>query len=45
VLNHVQPGVAGVYDRHAYLDEKRDALKKWAAHLESLIREPATRIS
>jgi len=36
VLNHVQPGVAGVYDRHAYLTEKRDALEKWAAHLAAL---------
>ncbi|MHB8816246.1 MAG: tyrosine-type recombinase/integrase [Steroidobacteraceae bacterium] len=38
VLNHVQPGVAGVYDRHAYLDEKRAALEKWAAHLTALRR-------
>ena len=36
VLNHVQPGVAGVYDRHAYLVEKREALEKWAAHLSGL---------
>jgi integrase len=36
VLNHVQPGVAGVYDRFEYLDEKRAALEKWAAHLASL---------
>ena len=36
VLNHVQPGVVGVYDRFAYIDEKREALKKWAAHLEGL---------
>ena len=36
VLNHVQPGVAGVYDRHAYFDEKRAALEKWAAHLRTL---------
>lgn len=36
VLNHVQPGVTDVYDRGAYLDEKRDALNKWAAHLEEL---------
>lgn len=28
VLGHVLPGVRGVYDRHAYLDEKRMALKK-----------------
>jgi integrase len=37
VLNHVQPGIAGVYDRHAYLDEKRTALERWANHLKSLV--------
>lgn len=36
VLNHVQPGVTDVYDRGAYLDEKREALQKWAAHLQGL---------
>jgi integrase len=36
VLNHVQPGVAGVYDRFAYLEEKRAALEQWAAHLKAL---------
>ncbi len=36
VLNHVQPGVAGVYDRFAYMEEKRAALEKWAAHLREL---------
>ena len=36
VLNHAHPGVAGVYDRHAYLAEKRDALEKWAKHLCTL---------
>ena len=36
VLNHIQPGVAGVYDRHAYLDEKRSALDAWARHLAKL---------
>lgn len=36
VLNHGQPGVVGVYDRHGYLDEKRAALEKWAKHLEQL---------
>ena len=28
VLGHVQGGVEGIYDRHAYLDEKAAALKK-----------------
>jgi len=36
VLNHVQPGVAGVYDRFGYIEEKRAALERWAAHLEQL---------
>ncbi len=28
VLGHVQGGVEGIYDRHAYLNEKADALLK-----------------
>jgi integrase len=35
-LGHAQPGIVGVYDRGAYMDEKRAALEKWAAHLEAL---------
>jgi integrase len=30
VLNHLEPGVTGVYDRYVYDDEKRDALSRWA---------------
>jgi len=40
VLNHAQDEMSEVYDRHAYLDEKRDALDKWAAHLNSLRSVP-----
>ena len=36
VLNHAQPGVIAVYDRHAYLAEKRGALERWAGHLSAL---------
>ena len=36
ILSHRQPGVEAVYDRWQYLPEKRDALEKWAAHIESL---------
>jgi hypothetical protein len=35
-LNHAQPGIVGTYDTHAYLDEKRAGLEKWATHLTSL---------
>ena len=37
VLNHAQEMIAGTYDRHAYLDEKRGALEKWEAHLKRLV--------
>jgi integrase len=36
VLNHVQEKIAGTYDRHAYLEEKRAALERWAAHMDTL---------
>jgi integrase len=36
VLNHAQERIPGTYDRHEYLDEKRAALEKWAAHLQEL---------
>jgi integrase len=36
-LGHVIGGVRGVYDRHAYLDEKRIAFEKLAALVESII--------
>lgn len=38
VLNHVsghKAGIAGVYNRAAYVAEKRDALERWAEYLEA----------
>jgi integrase len=48
ILNHVEPGVTAVYDRHSYDREKREALDAWAAKLfeivtASVIVESATR--
>jgi len=40
VLNHVsgsKGGVAGVYQRHDWADEKRSALEAWAGHVEQLM--------
>jgi integrase len=40
VLNHVsgaKAGVAGIYNRAVYADEKRDALELWAAHVQGLV--------
>jgi len=39
VLNHVSgsfAGVAGVYNRHPYLDEMRDALERWGSYVSEL---------
>lgn len=37
VLGHVQAGVAGVYDRHAYFDEKADALARLAVLIDGIV--------
>jgi integrase len=40
VLAHVRPGIKGVYDKHQYLDEKREALTLWNARLRSIVEPP-----
>jgi integrase len=37
VLGHAIAGVEGVYDRHSYLDEKREALERLAAIVERIL--------
>jgi integrase len=37
ILNHAEPGVTAVYDRHSYDREKRAALDAWSARLEEII--------
>ena len=34
-LNHKIEGVEGIYDRHGYFNERREALMKWAAFLDT----------
>lgn len=41
VLGHVIHGVEGVYDRHSYLNEKRDATERLAALIERIVSPPA----
>lgn len=36
VLGHVQQGVEGIYDRHRYTEEKRDALERLAALIRAI---------
>jgi hypothetical protein len=43
VLNHVsghKAGVAGIYNRAKYAGEMRDALQRWADHVEALVVGP-----
>ena len=39
ILNHVEPGVTKVYDRHSYDKEKRDALESWGKRLMVLVSD------
>ena len=39
ILNHVEPGVTAVYDRHGYDREKREALESWARRLLVIISD------
>ena len=36
VLNHARERIEATYDVHRYIDEKREALEKWARHLQNL---------
>lgn len=41
ILNHVsgaKGGVAGIYQRHNWADEKRDALQRWSQELLGIVR-------
>jgi integrase len=42
VLGHVIPGVRGIYDRHPFITEKRDALERLAALVARIIKPPET---
>jgi hypothetical protein len=37
VIAHTKPGLHKVYDLHAYLDEKRQALDLWAARVMAIV--------
>jgi len=39
ILNHVEPGVTSVYDRHSYDKEKREALEAWSKRLMLVVSE------
>jgi integrase len=37
ILNHAEPGITAVYDRHSYDREKRVALDTWGKRLEQIV--------
>jgi integrase len=37
ILNHAKGTLAGTYNRHQYLDEKRRALEAWAEHVTFIV--------
>ena len=37
IINHKDRGIASVYDRFGYEDEKRDALDRWSSRLQEII--------
>ena len=44
VLGHVIPGVRGVYDRHSFLAEKRDALERLARLVAQILDPPGSNV-
>ena len=38
IVNHTNNGVTAIYDRYSYLEEKREALQKWANRLDNIVR-------
>jgi hypothetical protein len=44
VLAHVRPGIKGVYDKHDYFSEKKQALELWAARLRSIVEPPPSNV-
>ena len=40
VMNHIKPGIVGVYNKYRYDAEKKDALLKWEALLLQILATP-----
>jgi integrase len=36
-LNHALPEIESIYNTHDYFDERREALARWGAHVETLV--------
>ena len=38
ILNHSEKGTTKIYDRYSYMNEKREALQKWADRLDEIVK-------
>lgn len=39
ILNHAEPGVTAIYDRHSYDRETKQALEAWARRLDKILKD------
>lgn len=44
VIGHSKKGLTATYNQYEYLDEKREALDKWAARLRSIVSPPPSNV-
>ncbi len=44
VMGHAIEGVEGIYDRHKYLEEKADALRRLAGQIDTILHPPAENV-
>jgi integrase len=44
VIGHTLKGLSRVYDQHAYLDERREALEAWVARLREIVEPPPANV-
>jgi integrase len=44
VIGHTLKGLSRVYDQHAYLDERREALEAWASRLRETVEPPPANV-
>ena len=40
ILNHAKRGMDATYNQYLYLDERRDALDRWAREIENIVTPP-----
>jgi len=39
-LSHAVQGMEAIYNQHDFLEERREALERWAVHVEAVVHGP-----